>query len=99
MAFFLAFHAWNWSSPPPPVQPPPETKEDKEEDEDGDDDRNDDDEDDDDEDEEEEEDDEEEEIQIKPTAVEYDGDEDEPGMWEEKFKTHHDSKPYGSGPL
>ena len=38
-------------------------------------------------------------IQIEPTAVEYDGDEDEPGMWEEKFKTHHDSKPYGSAHL
>lgn len=22
--------------------------------------------------------------------------EDEPGMWEETFKTHHDSKPYGN---
>lgn len=45
---------------------------------------------------------EEEKVEAKETeeSVAEDGEEeeeepDEPGMWEETYKTHHDSKPYG----
>lgn len=38
---------------------------------------------------------EEESIEAAMDEEEDDGDSDEPGMWEETFKTHHDSKPYG----
>ena len=33
---------------------------------------------------------------VKEDEREQDPD-DQPGMWEETFKTHHDSKPYGKG--
>lgn len=39
-----------------------------------------------------------EDIEEKVEAANNDIEDDEPGMWEETFKTHTDSKPYGQFP-
>ena len=34
-------------------------------------------------------------VEPEPEPEATNNEDDEPGMWEETFKTHHDSKPYG----